>query len=188
MVRAPGEALASCAAQSAHGPQFGANECQERAHLAYGIPTDGTPTAAAWWAKSKYRHPTADPSTAPRGAFHYWIGGSSGAGHVTLSRGGASCWSTDIKRSGFYDITTVEHINAAWPQLHYVGWTEDIDGVRVINATPPDPKPLPPEPIPISDRAKVVHRWARRAKANGHEKWSARLLLWAQRLDKKAGK
>ncbi|MFB9315370.1 hypothetical protein [Nocardioides plantarum] len=122
------QALQRAAAQSAHGPAFGVNECQMQCRLLYEVPSNGTLTAADDWNKSKNKH-TGNPHDAPVGAFHRWTGGSTGAGHVAVSQGAGSVWSTDIKRPGYFDLTTVDHINQAWTHLHYVGWTTDIDGV-----------------------------------------------------------
>jgi len=181
MVRTVDEALAYIADQSAHGPAFGENECQMQCHLAYDIPTDGTPTAAAWWAKSAYQHPTADPSTAPRGAFHYFLGGSSGAGHVMVSQGGSPSWSTDIARPGYFDTTTVEAVLKSWPLLRYVGWTEDIDGVRVWE---PDPvvKPTPTPNHPNIDAARADLQKALKANKPGPVRRAVNAALRALRI------
>lgn len=126
-------AIAACAAQSAHGPAFGKNECQMRVRLAYRVPSDGTPTAAADWHNSKRKHATANPYAVPRGGVLAWTGGSTGAGHRAIATGDGRCWSTDIRRIGHFDLVPISEIHARWG-LTFVGWTEDIDGVTVWHA------------------------------------------------------
>lgn len=192
--RTPNEALQSCSDQAAHGPQFGVGLCKMQARLRYLVPSDGTPDATTAWKNARYKKATDDPSTAPRGAFHFWTGGSSGHGHVTIARGGSPDWSTDIKRAGFYDATTVEHINATWPTLHYVGWSLDIDGVLCVPGKLDlfEPKPKPVRPIPLERRVRIIHQLARTARRNGSKGWARRLNKWAEkmqaRIDRKAHK
>lgn len=129
--------------------------CQEFTHDAFSVPSDGTPTAAAWWAKSTRKHPETDPAMIPRGVPVYWTGGSSGAGHAAVSRGDGTVWGTDLVRDGQVDVYKIADVHARWG-LTLVGWTEDIDGVRVWEPGPPPPPPIrPPLPNPgISDNAR----------------------------------
>jgi hypothetical protein len=68
-------------------------------------------------------------------------GGSHGYGHIAISVGGGKCWSTDIQRPGYFDLVPVTRIHDAWG-LTFVGWSEDVDGVRVITVLPPTPAPV----------------------------------------------
>lgn len=106
------------------------NCCQMFTRMAFGVPSDGTPTAAAGWARAKYKHPETNPLNIPRGAAVYWTGGSSGAGHAAVSRGNGMVWGTDLVRDGQVDVYPIEAVHARWG-LTLVGWTEDVDGVRV---------------------------------------------------------
>lgn len=131
--RTPAEALRAAAKQSHDGPTFGVNECKKQVRLLYGVPSDGTPDAASAWAAAEHRHPADTPlHDVPRGALVWWTGGKEGHGHVALYAGGGHVWSTDIERPGRFDLVPTTRITAAWG-LKLVGWSEDIDGVRVIH-------------------------------------------------------
>lgn len=198
--RTPNEALQSCADQSANGPTFPYGTCQMQAHLRYLVPSDGTPDAATAFHNAVYKFRTDDPTTAPRGAFHYWIGGSSGHGHVSLQRflRHDATWSTDIKRTGYYDSVGVPDIHNSWG-LTYVGWSLDNDGVLCVPeavdylqgllhpSLPPLPKP-DPATIPLDRKVRVIHNAARRARKAGHVKWAARLGAWAEQLQARLDK
>jgi hypothetical protein len=110
-------------------------------------------SASLAWANAKFRHTTGTP---PAGAPIFWTGGGQGFGHVALSTGNGSCWSTDILRDGWPDHVTIDLIDRAWGNLTRVGWSEDINDVRVITVDqgqgggepiePPPPEiPEPPE-------------------------------------------
>lgn len=144
MTRTATEALRAAAAQSRMGPTFGVNECKMRTRLLYEVPSDGTPDATAAWHAADFKHPIPDDlADIPTGALVWWLGGTptasnpAGHGHVAPHNGGGRVWSTDIKRPGRFDLVDIEVISASWPRLRLVGWSEDIDGVRVI--TPPRP-------------------------------------------------
>lgn len=148
------QALAHCARQSAHGPRFGVNECKIQCRTAYQVPSDGSATAAIAWSRTKFKHPIPDNSAdIPDGALLWWTGGTptkshpAGAGHVTVKTPGVQCWSTDFKRSGFFDLVDVLAISRKWTKLKLVGWSEDIDGVRVLHANVPPPKPPTPTEV-----------------------------------------
>lgn len=131
--RTPAEALAAAAKQSREGPRFGLNECKKQTRLLYGVPSDGTPSAAAAWKAAEHTHPgPLTLSEVPRGALVWWTGGKDGFGHVALYAGAGLVWSTDIGRPGMFDLVPVSRISQAWG-LTLVGWSEDIDGVRVIH-------------------------------------------------------
>ena len=96
-------------------------------------------TAALAWRATKVR----GKGRPPRGAAVWWTGGTptaehpEGAGHVAIATGfGKSplgdCFSTDIRRGGFFDKVPIEAIQAEWPNVKYAGWSKDINGVRVI--------------------------------------------------------
>ena len=132
--------------QSEHGPQFGEGECMKRTRMLFGAPAignfdgDGDPDAEDGWKFAKHKHPTHDPSSIPRGVPVWWGGGSKDNGHVAVSTGHGKIWSTDIKRTGFYDQVDITRIHRDW-KLPLLGWSEDIDGVTVYT---PDPVTQPP--------------------------------------------
>lgn len=88
------------------------------------------PDAIGAWRQAKVKHPETDPVKIPRGYPMFWSGGSAGHGHIAISAGGGFCWSTDIKRIGFFDRVPVTQIHAQWG-LTLLGWTEDLEGVTV---------------------------------------------------------
>jgi len=132
MPNTPEQAIANAAAQSVNGPVYGSGQCLMRVRLAYGVTTT-IPNAAASWAASTHKHPTTDPASIPRGVPIYWTGGSHGYGHVAIATGDGNCWSTDIRRTGYFDLVPITEIHAKWG-LTLVGWTDDVNGV-VVNTT-----------------------------------------------------
>lgn len=86
--------------------------------------------AAQAWRDAKHQHPETNPARIPRGAPVFWTGGSGGHGHVAIATGSGECWSTDLKRPGYFDKVRIDAVASAWG-LTLVGWTEDLNGVRV---------------------------------------------------------
>lgn len=117
--------------------------CQIFVRSCYGIAALW-PSAASAWEHAKRRHKTSNARAIPRGVPVFWTGGTGGFGHVALSRGDGSVWSTDFVRAGRVDVADIDAITRGWG-LKLVGWTEDLNGVRVWE---------PPRPVfPHVDRA-----------------------------------
>lgn len=93
----------------------------------------GAADAAEAWANAKHKHPETNPAMIPRGVPVFWTGGSHGHGHIAISTGTGKVWSTDIIRPGYFDKVPLTEIHARWG-LTLVGWTEDLNGVRVHEA------------------------------------------------------
>lgn len=162
--RTPTQALAWCSKHPTYSGKAG--YCQKEARTAYLVNSDGTPTAAADWFGSEYKHPLPAIYTArnfedvPKGALLRWTGGGLGAGHVALYaglKGGVPMmWSTDLRAGAYVPnaraLVRVDLAQRLWG-LRFVGWTEDIDGVRVVSpVTKPEPKPpvkTKPSPTPL---------------------------------------
>lgn len=87
----------------------------------------GAPTALQAWERAKHKHPETNPNKIPRGVPVFW---DTGDGHVALSRGGGSCWSTDFLRHGKVNATKIADIGPGWDK-RLLGWTEDLNGVQV---------------------------------------------------------
>lgn len=85
-------------------------------------------TATEGWRGAQHRHLVGTP---PRGSFVWWSGGGKGYGHVAVSDGRGYVWSTDIVRMGMIDRVSLAYLAARWGNLTYLGWSEDINGVRV---------------------------------------------------------
>jgi hypothetical protein len=152
-----------------HPTYSGHGMCQRESRLAYAVPSDGTPSAAADWFGADFRHPMSAIYTAsnfagvPLGALLRWTGGSSGAGHVALYsgivNGVPSMISTDLKDGryvpGARSTVPVSLASRLWG-LRFVGWTEDIDGVHVVAPVAkvtPMPKPTPATIVKVG----VIH-------------------------------
>lgn len=103
--------------------------CLVFARSCYGVAAR-YPSAAAAWRAAEHKHPTTDPRTIPRGAPVWWLGGSGGFGHVAISTGDGWCWSTDLRRRGQVDKVPIDDVARLWG-LQLVGWSEDLNGVRV---------------------------------------------------------
>ena len=82
------------------------------------------------WDSARFKHPETDPRKIPRGVPVFWAGGSEGHGHIAISTGWSRVWSTDILRSGFFDRVKTTLVGEKWG-LWLLGWTEDLNGVRV---------------------------------------------------------
>jgi len=92
------------------------------------------PDAISAWHAAEHRH-AVSPGTAgaydriPPGVPIFWSGGKHG--HVAImavKRG--YCWSTDIRRPGYFDRVPISEIRAKWGYA-FLGWTEDLNGVKV---------------------------------------------------------
>lgn len=116
-------------------PTSAAGMCKREVRECYAIGSNGTADAAAAWAASPTKHRETDISKIPRGVPVYWTGGSHGHGHIAISTGWGKVWSTDIMRTGYFDKVPTDLIHARWPDLVLVGWSEHVEGVRVIEAT-----------------------------------------------------
>lgn len=90
------------------------------------------PSAAAAWANAVYKHP--GDRSVPTGAPVFWTGGSRGYGHIALAVQGGNnpkIRSTDVQYAGAVSEVPLSWFDAHWPGLHYVGWTESLNGVTI---------------------------------------------------------
>jgi hypothetical protein len=90
------------------------------------------------WNGAKYKHP--GDRNPPKGAPVFYRGGS--YGHIVIANGGP-IRSTDCQSSG-----RVSNAALAWPETAwgdtYLGWTEDLNGVRLpLSTTPPKDDDMP---------------------------------------------
>lgn len=181
------QAIARARHQSAHGPQYGKGQCMMRTRQLYDAPAigdydgDGSPDAEDGWKFAKFKHPfNGDYSSVPRGVPFWWSGGSNDNGHVAPTEGGSRCMSTDIIRTGYYDDVPLALIAQKWG-LKPLGWTEDIDDIRVW--TPPV---LPPELKEDPDMALLADLEAVARKHGVTRVKAARVLLRAAAAAAKA--
>lgn len=131
--------------------------CLVFVHDAFGVPAR-YPSAAAAWINAAHKHPETDPHKIPRGVPVFWAGGSHGYGHVAVSRGDGTCWTTDLIRDGQVDVAPIELVRERWG-LTLVGWTEDLNGVTVW--TPPKPAGPGPNVQAAIDATKQAQGWAK---------------------------
>lgn len=128
------QAIAQAAQQSISGARFGTGLCLQKVRGCYLVAAK-YPDAASAWENAGIRHKDRNPLDIPRGVPVFWTGGSAGHGHIAISTGDGYCWSTDIERPGFFDHVRIADIERRWG-LPLVGWTEDLNGVRVWTAPP----------------------------------------------------
>lgn len=105
--------------------------CKREVRECYRIAVSRSADAAGAWRNAKHKHAESDPASIPRGVPVFWLGGSEGHGHVSISTGEAGHWTTDLVRPGFFDRTGIARVSRTWSNLRLVGWTEDLDDVRV---------------------------------------------------------
>ena len=117
--------------QSEHGPRFGTGECLMRVRQCYQLAAR-YPSAAEAWQHAEHKHRTSNAAGIPAGVPVFWTGGRHGYGHVAISTGRGYCWSTDIRRDGYFDHVPITLIRQRWG-LELVGWAEDLNGARVWN-------------------------------------------------------
>lgn len=139
MTRTPDQALKST---HDHSGPFKAGMCKKMTREAYGVPSDGSEDATEALGRVDFLHRTGTP---PRGAIVWYTGGRSGHGHVCIAEGGGMIRTTDLPTSGHWGTVPRDTPVKEWG-LRYAGWSEDIDGVRVITVAKPKPKPAKPKP------------------------------------------
>ena len=101
--------------------------CLAFVRTTFRLPGNEGSAISAWHAaKHKHKHDTHPPAGVPV----FWSGGSSGAGHVAVSLGNGWIISTDQPYSGHVSKVKLSKIADDWG-LHYLGWTEDLEGVRI---------------------------------------------------------
>jgi hypothetical protein len=93
----------------------------------YGVPKRAHTAIRAWSvSRHKHRHDRNPPAGVPV----FWSGGSRGGGHVAISLGHGMIVSTDMPRAGHVGRIRLSTIARRW-HLRYLGWTEDLNGVRI---------------------------------------------------------
>lgn len=116
---------------------FGPGECAKAVRTAYALPVSAwgkvpTTAAGAWHAAHK-THSWYNP---PVGVPVFWLGGSTGAGHVAIADGLGNVLTTDFGPNGYIGdgetrVVPIADIAKHDPALEYVGWAEDYLGAVV---------------------------------------------------------
>ena len=116
--------------------------CQAGARVQFGAPavwlSDGTyDTATKAWNRTKYKH---RDRNFPRGlAVPIWFGWGTD-GHVAVSLGDGRIRTTSFFNNGFDIYGSLDALMRAMPSLRFEGWSEDINGVKVVDLTGAPPK------------------------------------------------
>lgn len=185
----PEEAVAAALAQTRNVP----GTCQYTVRTWLDAPSagdqdgDGDADAFDGWLSEPRKAQHGGDRNAPTGFPVAWSGGSAGYGHRALSLGKRNgvtmIRSTDAGGRGVVATVPLSWVEEHWG-LHYLGWSETIDG-QVI-PMPAPPQPTKPAPIPAATRVKVIRRAAARAKKAGRDGWAARLTRWADQIEKRS--
>lgn len=127
------DAVASAKAQAAAGTTFGTGLCLQRVRLAFGIAALYPDAYSAWRGAGGSAGPnthTSTDSAPPKNVPLFWRGGPHAYGHIAISAGDGTCWSTDIGGNGHWAHVRITDIHRKWG-LTYLGWSETLNGVRV---------------------------------------------------------
>lgn len=154
--RTPQEAIALGRDMIRNSVFVGSGYCLKTIRTLYAVPAL-YPDAETAWEEATRKHRTSDPTEIPRGAPVWWVNG--GHGHVALSLGEDWCQSTDYQRSGYLGRARISDL-ASWCGGRLVGWSEDLNGVNVLEKEQRDPWGL-------EERRDLVRGAWERAKANG---------------------
>lgn len=135
MTNTPDQAIAYARSQVASGAVRPVGNCLGSVRDDYWGPGSHAYGGTAYQAYLATKVRGAGP--APAGALHFWSGGSTGAGHITLGLDATNCISTDFGPNGYIGdgrerIVPIASIAANDTLLTYVGWTRDLDGEVVV--------------------------------------------------------
>lgn len=110
--------------------------CLAAIRLSYGdVPPRGGSAASAW-RNAKIQH--GPDVAAPVGVPQFWTGGKKGYGHIALSCGDGTVWTTDTGGRGTITRQRQADVTRWLGRSHtYVGWSEDLNGVRVHDVAEP---------------------------------------------------
>jgi hypothetical protein len=114
--------------------RYGQRRCLQFVRIALGVPRKYYSARQAWQ-MAKHRH-RGSFSSIPVGVPVFTLG-KNPAGHVVISLGGGWVRSTDWPKDGKVGRVRLEELLVTFQQ-RYLGWTEDLNGVRVWLPTPPE--------------------------------------------------
>lgn len=134
------QALAFAAAAG----HWAVNMCDNFVANCWGFSASGYNTALDNWNASPSKH--AGDMNAPAGALMYWGGGD---GHVAISNGDGTIWSTDISGAGTVTRVPASLIAQRWGKP-YLGWAPPFFQGRSAGAVGPGGSTGPtPPPAPV---------------------------------------
>lgn len=121
------------------------NLCLQFVRSCFGVSAK-YPNAKKAWENAKFRHTETDSAKIPVGVPVFYRTGTNNW-HVVISAGdGGMCYSSDVGGRGKIGRIGIQKLAKAWG-ITLLGWTEDLNGVRVYTPpkpTPPASKPKPP--------------------------------------------
>lgn len=137
--------------------------CQLWTRTMFGAPSagdvdgDGDADAVDGWKSEpvKWRHP--GDRRPPRGVPVAWSGGRHGYGHRAVSLGNGMIRSTDAGGACHNATVPLSWFEAHWG-LHYLGWSESMDGVLIptgSKAKADPPRTVKPAKPPVKGRTRV---------------------------------
>lgn len=124
-------AIAWMVEESANPTRDRTNECLRTVRISLGVPARADWAIHAWDA-AQHKH----TSSIPQAGTPYFFKGSGKYGHIVLvdtpgkDVDSTTVWSTDIKRHGKVDKTTIGYIKSHWA-MRGLGWATDLNGVDI---------------------------------------------------------
>lgn len=131
--------------------------CLATVETAFGTPRL-YPSAWEGWLNTEQRH---EDREFPVGVyFPIWFSGYSGYGHVAIcfvdGDGSMNIWTSPYQHVPYFytGYHSVDQLAAGYG-VSYVGWSEDLASVRLIQPVPVEvpPQPAPPEPVQVPEPA-----------------------------------
>lgn len=108
-------------------------ECLSYARRVFGAPA-GTEYAHQAWINAKYKHQTSEPIPSDVSVlmwYDYYVG-TLNEGHVTINDPGIGIYSSPWQKGTTHAVlNSVAQVEQLY-RVKYVGWSEDINGVRVV--------------------------------------------------------
>ena len=131
------KAIAWAKAQASDPTRNWHNLCLMFVRSCYGVAAR-EPNAKRAWETAKHRHATTNAASIPAGVPVFWRTRTVNW-HIAISIGGGYCYSTDIPR-GKVGRIGITDLSRRWGAT-LLGWTEDLNGVRVYTAPAEPAKP-----------------------------------------------
>lgn len=130
--------------------------CLKHARMAWGVPAKYGHARLAWQ-QARFRHPTTSLAGIPVGAPIFLDRASSKYGHVATYLGNGQMGTTDSAKRTTQVVPVQSWLNAGWRLL---GWTEDLNGVKLpigsSTTSPPSPPPAPSGVLQVGSTGPAV--------------------------------
>ena len=136
--RTGSQAIAWAKTQTSNPSRSWHNLCLMFVRSCFGVAAR-EPNAKRAWETAKHRHATTNAAAIPAGVPVFWRTGTVNW-HIALSVGGGRCYSTDIGGKGKVGLIGIAELSRRWGAT-LLGWSEDLNGVRVYTAPAEPAKP-----------------------------------------------